>query len=83
MSDKTTLINDAATGAVEWIIRGTIGRGLEPTDALIALESTVVGAILAITKLGGDERVLEAVIDGARGRLAETRLNTTPSHGSA
>jgi hypothetical protein len=68
---------------VSTIVRPTLESGGEFTDVLVLLESVIVGVVMMAVKLGGDEIVLDKVIEGARARLAEQRLRTLAPKGEA
>ncbi len=70
---KAQAVNDVAVSAYELLVKRTIGRGMAPADALIALEGTVMGVILAIAKEGGEQVVLDTMVQGVRQRLIEAR----------
>jgi len=84
VSDLTPADEDAAQRhdrlareVVNRIIRETVGRGHKPSEALILMESALVGVSLALIRLGGDNAVLDIIVDRARQRLAEIRLKET------
>lgn len=65
------------------IVRPVIASGGSPEDILVLGESVLTGVILAVTKLGGDEPVLEVVFERVKQRLAEQRLGPIQAKGSA
>ena len=75
MASKSELLNRLAGQIVASIVKPPLEAGGNETDVLVLLESVIVGTVLTIVKLGGDERVLDAVIERARERLAEIRLD--------
>lgn len=81
MGGQAKIHNDLAPRIVVDILRETIGKGGKPEDALILTESVLVGVVLALVKLGGDEKVLDVMVTGARGRLAKIRLAKTAGNG--
>jgi hypothetical protein len=87
MTDKrkalTEAHNKAAGAIVKQIVRPTLEAGGEFTDVLVLLESVVVGVVLMAVKLGGDEIVLDKVIEGAKARLAEIRLGGIETKGTS
>lgn len=70
----TELHNRMAPEIVKLIVRETTKVGGTPKDILLITESVVMGVVLAVVKLGGDEKVLDVMIDSVRARLAEARL---------
>lgn len=74
MDDQTQHHNRAAPAIVESIVRPVIEAGGHPAEIMVLLESVVVGTCLAVVRLGGDNKVLDVVIERARQRLAEIRL---------
>jgi hypothetical protein len=58
---------------VRSIIKPTLDAGGEITDILVMLESVIVGVMLFAVKPGGDQPVLDNVVEGVLGRLAEQR----------
>lgn len=77
MESPADIHNRLSREIVMTIIRETVGAGGTPTQALILTESILVGVTLTLVKLGGDEKVLDVMVDGARQRLAEIRLAET------
>lgn len=75
--------NRLAGEIVKQIVKPTLESGGNLSDVMILTESVVVGVCLAVVRLGGDEAVLDVVIDGARKRLAEIRLSGLPTRGSS
>lgn len=60
-----------------WRPRGDV------VDILVLAESVLVGVCLACVKLGGDDKVLDVIVDRARQRIAEIRLKDLETEGSA
>lgn len=83
MADQRELHNRLAGPIVASIVRPPLDAGGEPEDVLILLESVIVGVSLAVIKLGGDDKVLDVVLERARDRLAELRLGPLPPAGSS
>lgn len=83
MTNSTRRVNDAATKALEALLKGTVGKGCQPVDAIIACESTIVGLVLAVSRPGGDEIVVDTIFEGVKARLAEVRLNGVKPAGHA
>ena len=84
MSEQLTLANAAhnavAPECLRMILQATQGKAV---DTLILLESIVAGSLMILVKAGGDEKVLDLLTEGVRGRMAELRLkNVIPGgHG--
>lgn len=51
-------------------------------DVLVVLESVLAGVVLGVTILGGDEVVLDKVVEAAKARMAAIRLAGLPTVGS-
>lgn len=83
MASQVHVHNELAGKIAAQIVRGPIEAGGTTTDVLVLAESVLVGVALATIKLGGDERVLDVMFEGARKRLAELRLKDLPIGGSA
>jgi hypothetical protein len=75
--------NRDAGSIVKQIVKPTLDAGGQMTDALVLLESIVVGVALVAIKLGGDEIVIDQVLAGAKLRLAEHRLGPIEPAGRA
>lgn len=83
MTDQTELHNRLAGEIVARIVRPVIGEGGDFTDVMVLTESVLVGVALACIKLGGDETVLDVMLDAAKQRLAEIRLKDIETKGEA
>lgn len=83
MNAQTELHNRISRDAVFAIVGEPMAAGGSPTDVLVILESVILGVTLAIVKLGGDEDVLDLVMERVRGRLAEQRLGNIKTKGTA
>jgi hypothetical protein len=81
--DASRRHNDLAGDLVRQLVQGTIGAGGDATETLVVMESVLVGTCLALVRLGGDEKVLDVLTDGARNRLAELRLKDVIPEGRA
>ena len=81
MDTQADLHNRLAGQIVASIVKPPLETGGTETDVLVLLESVIVGTVLAIVKLGGDEKVLDVVVDRARERLAEIRLGSIETRG--
>lgn len=80
MSDAHNAAVGAALTALTKPILEAGGAGI---DLVVATESLVVGVALLVIKLGGDEAVLDVMLQGARARLAELRLSDIETRGTA
>jgi hypothetical protein len=74
---RAAVHNVMAGEIVRVIVKSTIDGGGGTTDIMVLTESVLVGVALACIRLGGDNMALDIMIDGARNRLAEIRLQTT------
>lgn len=83
MTTQAKVHNRIAPKAVEMIVAEPLLAGGGPTDVMVVLETVIVGVCEAVVRLGGDYKVLDVVIAGARQRLAEIRLLPIKPAGSA
>ena len=79
----SALHNQLAGPIVASIVKPVLEAGGRPTAILVLLESVIAGVVLAVTRLGGDEVVLEKIFEGVKGRLAELRLGPVHPAGEA
>ena len=75
--------NELSMGIGRSLVKGTFSHGGDTSDALVVLESVVVGTCLTLIKLGGDEAILEVMMQRARERMAEARLKDIQPEGTA
>lgn len=75
--------NRDAGDIVKDIVRPTLEAGGQMTEVLVLLESVVVGVVMVAVKLGGDEIVLDKLVEGVKKRLAEERLGGIETKGKA
>lgn len=75
--------NEAAGAIVTLLIGGVAKAGGSLRDTLVLTESVLVGVMLAIVRLGGDDLVLDELVGRVRQRLAEKRLGGIPVEGAA
>lgn len=75
--------NKEAPRIVREIVHGPLQAGGDLKSVLVLLESVITGVCLATIKLGGDEPVLDKVMEGAKARLAEARLGNIKTGGRA
>lgn len=75
--------NQVAGDIVRQIVKPTLEAGGEMTDVLVLLESVVLGVMFVAVKLGGDEVVLDKLVEGVKRRMAEQRLGPIETKGSA
>lgn len=75
--------NRIAGEIVKQIVKPPLEAGGEFTDVLVVLESVILGVMLMGVKLGGDEKVLDVLVERVKERLAEQRLGGLPPAGSA
>jgi hypothetical protein len=83
VTDICDLHNRVAPEALKLIVGETMTNGGTFEDVLITLESVIVGVMLLAVKLGGDEKVIDVMIAGAKERLAEKRLASIKHGGEA
>jgi len=84
MSEEMSELHNRLAGeTVAGIVRPVLSAGGDSTDVLVLLESVILGVVLVLTKLGGDETVLDAIAERVKGRLAEQRLGNITPEGSA
>jgi len=72
--EQIDLHNQLAGKIVASIVKPPLDHGGSETDVLVLLESVVAGVVLAITRLGGDEVVLDTFMEAVKERLAKLRL---------
>ena len=65
------------------ILGAALHAGASPEEVLVLVESCLMGAYLALVKLGGDDKVLDVMVAGVRQRLAEQRLGKITPDGAA
>lgn len=58
---------------VKAIIMPTLNAGGDMTSVLVLLESVIVGVMLFVAKVGGDEPVLDKLTENVKARLEEQR----------
>ena len=77
------LHNQLAGKVVASIVKPPLDNGGDTKDVLVLLESVVTGVVLAVTKLGGDEIVIDTFMEGVKERLAKDRLTDHETAGEA
>jgi hypothetical protein len=82
MSTQSELHNRLAGQIVASIVKPPLEAGGDITAVLVLLESVILGVVLMCVKLGGDEIVIDEVMDAVKKRLAKERLGNidTPGH---
>jgi hypothetical protein len=83
MTTQHEIHNRIAGEIVKQIVRPPLEAGGQFTDVLVVLESVILGVMLMGVKLGGDEIVLDQVVEGVKKRLAEQRLGGTEPAGNS
>ena len=78
---QTELHNRIAGPIVASIVKPVMDAGGSYTDVLVVLESVVVGVMLVVVKLGGDNIVLDVFFEAIRARLAKDRLEPITPRG--
>lgn len=73
---------DAHNEAVQRLVKEMwVAANREPEALMVLCESLLVGVCMFTIKLGGDEAVLEVMMERARERLAELRLADLETEG--
>lgn len=80
---ETELHNRLAGEIVRSIVVPVVEGGGTTSEILVLLESVNVGVLLAVAKLGGDEPIVDVLTERVKSRLAEIRLTTIETKGSA
>ena len=80
---QAELHNRMAGEIVKSIVAPVIRSGGGMPQVMVLTESVLVGVALACIRLGGDNRVLDTMVENARLRLAEIRLKDINTGGSA
>lgn len=83
MSTPVERHNAIVGPVVNAIVRPVLASGGHPAEIMVVLESVIVGCLLTIVRLGGDESAVDALLSGVRQRLAETRFDAAKPEGSA
>lgn len=84
MTSQTELHNKLAGDVVKTIVKTPLEAGGQMSDALVILESVVLGVVLVATKYGYPEDVtLDELTKHVRERLDELRLAAVKTLGSA
>lgn len=83
MRHQSEIHNEMAGKIVASIVKPPLDAGGEFTDVLVLLESVVLGVMLVGVRLGGDEKVLDVLMEGVKQRLAEKRLGSIEVSGNA
>lgn len=87
MSIQSDLHNRMAGDIVKMIVMPPLEAGGDFKDVMVLLESVIAGVVLGMFKLGGDNIVLDTVLEGVKARveeiMARERLGPLPTKGSA
>lgn len=75
--------NKAAGEIVKMIVKDPLEAGGDYRSVLVLLESVIVGVVLMIIRLGGDEMTLDLLFEAVRKPLAELRLGKIETKGTA
>jgi hypothetical protein len=81
--DAATRHNALAGAVVRSIAQPILSSGGTTGEVMVATESVLVGISLLLVRMGGDDHVLDEMVDGARKRLAEARLRGAHTTGHA
>lgn len=82
-TDLTEQHNQLAGPIVSSIVAPVIEAGGGASDILVLLESVAAGVIHVVTRLGGEEVVIDTFAAGLRKRVADLALRKTSPKGSA
>lgn len=82
MTSQSELHNKIAGQIVASIVKPPLDAGGSFTDVLVVLESVILGVILVSVKLGGDDKVLDLVMERVKERLAQQRLGKIETVGN-
>jgi len=80
---QSDLHNKLAGEIVASIVRPPLTTGGTTADVMVLLESVVLGVFLACVRLGGDEAVLDSMVEAVKARAAQQRLGNLPTGGTA
>ncbi len=87
MTVQSELHNRIVGEIVKSIVVPPLTAGGDYKDVMVVLESVIAGVVLGMFKLGGDNIVLDTVLDGAKARvqeiMARERLGPLPPAGRA
>jgi hypothetical protein len=87
MSAQSELHNRIVGEIVKSIVVPPLTAGGDYKDVMVVLESVIAGVVLGMFKLGGDDIVLDTVLDGAKVRvqeiMARERLGPLEARGRA
>lgn len=87
MTTQSDLHNRIVGEIVKSIVVPPLTAGGDYKDVMVILESVIAGVVLGMFKLGGDNIVLDTVLDGAKARvqeiMARERLGPLSTKGSA
>lgn len=75
--------NTASGEIVREIVAGSLAAGGDYKSIMVLLESVTAGVLLAIFRLGGDNKALDLLFASVRNRLAELRLADIETTGNA
>ncbi len=87
MTAQSELHNRIVGEIVKSIVVPPLTAGGDYKDVMVVLESVIAGVVLGMFKLGGDNIVLDTVMDAAKARvqeiMARDRLGPLETKGSA
>jgi hypothetical protein len=84
MSERKAVVdvhNRLAGELVTKIVMETVNAGGNYRDVMVLTESVLMGVVLTCVRLGGDEKVLDVMVEGVKARLAEARLKDLQTAG--
>lgn len=74
MSDQWEIHNKLAGEIVGAIIKPVQSSGGSIHDVFVVLESVVCGVLLALSRAGNDDAIIDEMASAAKGRLKEIRM---------
>ena len=79
MTNQIDLHNKLAGEIVASIIKPVFDNGGSAEEVMVLTESVLAGVVLVLVKLGGDEIILDTMMEGVKERLADARLRHLPT----
>lgn len=75
MSKLSDLHNKQAGAIVRRIVKPTLAAGGDFKDILVLLESVVAGTVGFVGNGGGDDKIIDHLAEGAKGRVESMRAD--------
>lgn len=77
-NDKMADLHNAQVKkAYDIIVRDTLRAGGDARDVLVMTESLLFGVMMTNVKLGGDEKILDTMVEGVKKRLGDLPASGT------